>query len=83
MMTPSSESRVQCEVYTVQPLGKRISEVNHFRLGNAPQISVLTPLEIHLFEPNPVGKKYSLETGFCEYSLKKVARTSTGVTGTN
>jgi hypothetical protein len=69
---------VYTESLTVQPLGKRISEVNHFRLGNALQISVLTPLEIHLFEPNPVGKKYSLETGFCEYSLKKVARTSTG-----
>jgi hypothetical protein len=65
---------VRCTL-TVQPLGKRISEVNHFRLGNALQISVLTPLEKHLFEPNPVGKKYSLETGFCEYSLKKVART--------
>ena len=63
-------------MYTVQPLGKRIWEVNHFRLGNALQISVLTPLEMNLFEPNPVGKKYSLETGFCEYSLKKVARTS-------
>ena len=60
------------------PLGSEFLEVNHFRLGNALQISVLNPWKKHLFEPIPVGKKYSLETGLSEYSLKKVARTSTG-----
>ncbi len=59
------------------PLGSEVLEVNPIRLGNDFKISVLNPWKKHLFEPIPVGKKYSLETGFCEYSLKKVARTST------
>ena len=35
------------------------------------------PLEANFFEPNPVGNKYSIKTGFIEYSIKNVARTST------
>ena len=34
------------------------------------------PLEADFFEPNPVGKLYSIKTGFMEYSIKKVAPTS-------
>ena len=59
------------------PLGSEFLEVNPIRLGNEFRISVLNPWKKHLFEPNPVGKKYSHKTGLCEYSQKKVARTST------
>ena len=55
--------------------------MNRFRLGNAVKISVLRPLEIHFIEPDSVWKKYSEETGFCEYSQKKVARRTTLPTG--
>ena len=34
-------------------------------------------MEANLFEPNPVGKFYSMETDFIEYSIKKVAPTTT------
>ena len=34
------------------------------------------PLEADFFEPNPVGKLYSIKTGFIEYSIKNVAPTS-------
>ncbi len=37
-------------------------------------------MEANLFEPNPVGKKYSIKTDFIEYSIKKVAPDSTVMT---
>jgi hypothetical protein len=66
-------------VYTVknEDFGKRtgsILEVFIFFGFGTP----FYPLEDNLLEPNPVGKKYSHKTGLCEYSIKKVARTSTG-----
>ena len=59
------------------PLGSEFLEENPILLGNEFRFSVLNPWKKHLFEPIPVGKKYSLETGLSEYSLKKVARAST------
>jgi hypothetical protein len=55
--------------------------VNRIRLGNELNILVVIPMEKHLFEPIPVGKWYSHETGFCEnpgIAQKKVARITTG-----
>jgi hypothetical protein len=37
------------------------------------------PLDANFFEPNPVWNKYSIKTGFIEYSIKKVARTGKAV----
>ena len=50
-------------------------------VGNFHFLEPLGPLEAHLFEPNPVGKKYSMITDFIEYSIKTVAPTTTTVSG--
>ena len=51
-------------------------EVNRKHIGSHHFLEPLGPLEANLFEPNPVGKKYSMETETIEYSIKKVARSS-------
>ena len=51
-------------------------EESRKHIGSFHFLEPLGPLEAHLFEPKPVGKKYSMITDFIEYSIKTVARTS-------
>ena len=57
----------------------RIYTANPF--GNTLKNNLLNPLATKCFEPDPVWQRYSLETDFSEYSLKKVARRTTLPTG--
>ena len=50
--------------------------MNRKHIGSQHFLEPLGPLEANLLEPNPVGKKYSINTTFIEHSIKKVARTS-------
>ncbi len=57
-------------VYTLRKRTESILEVGTFLSFRTP----FYPLEANLFEPNPVGKKYSIKTGIIEYSIKTVQK---------
>jgi hypothetical protein len=67
-------------VYTVEifgePLGSDFQVYTANPFGNTLTFSVLTPLATKSFEPNPVWQRYSMETDSIEYSIKKVAPTT-------